>query len=99
MSSILEAIYISPIATELPVSVSRVRALAGRGLEGDRYGWGCGTFSAHAGGRDVTLIEAEALDLFAREYGHPLDAAQSRRNLLTRGVRLNELVGCEFLVG
>jgi MOSC domain-containing protein YiiM len=47
----------------------------------------------------VTLIEIEAIEQFAREYGHALDAAQSRRNLVTRGVRLNDLVGVEFFVG
>jgi MOSC domain-containing protein YiiM len=99
MTAILEAIYISPSATTLPHSVQSVRALAGRGLEGDRYALGCGTFSASPGQREVSLIEAEELDRFVREYGHRLDAAQSRRNLLTRGVRLNGLVGCSFLVG
>lgn len=99
MTAVLAAIYISPVAGALPDSVQRVRALAGRGLEGDRYAVGCGTFSANSGQRDVTLIEAEMLDQFGRDYGHLLDAAQSRRNLLTRGVRLNELVGRDFLVG
>jgi MOSC domain-containing protein YiiM len=99
MTAILEAIYISPAARTLPHSVETVRAFAGRGLEGDRYALGGGTFSANSGQRDVTLIEAEELDRFVREYGHPFDAAQSRRNLVTRGVRLNELVGRDFLVG
>jgi MOSC domain-containing protein YiiM len=99
MTAVLAAIHISPSACASPLPVQRVRALAGRGLEGDRYALGCGTFSTSPGQRDVSLIEAEALEEFAREYGHPLDAAQSRRNLLTRGVRLNELVGCDFLIG
>ena len=47
----------------------------------------------------MTLIEIEALEEFRREYAASVDAAKSRRNLLTRGVRLNELVGCDFLVG
>lgn len=95
----LIGIYISPSPGVLPHSVQRIRALAGRGLDGDRYAAGCGTFSGYAGARDVTLIEAEALEQFVSEYEQPLDAAQSRRNLLTRGVRLNELIGCDFLVG
>jgi MOSC domain-containing protein YiiM len=99
MNSVLEAIYISPSAGTLPHSVQHVQVLAGRGLEGDRYARGCGTFSANSGQRDVTFIEAEALEQFVRDYGHPLDAAQSRRNLLTRGVRLNDLVGRDFFVG
>jgi MOSC domain-containing protein YiiM len=99
MTAVLAAIHISPSARNLPLSVQCVRALAGRGLEGDRYALGCGTFSTNPGQRDVSLIEVEALEAFARETGHSLDAARSRRNLLTRGVRLNELVGCDFLIG
>ena len=99
MNAILEGIYISPSAGTLPHSVPQVRALAGRGLEGDRYALGCGSFSKKPGPRDVTLIEAEELEQFVRDSGHPLDAAQSRRNLLTRGLRLNELVGRDFFIG
>jgi len=99
MAGHLAAIYLSPAAAVLPHSVQRARALAGLGLEGDRYALGCGTFSGNSGARDVTLIEAEALDQFAADYGHPLSPAESRRNLITHGVRLNELVGCEFRIG
>jgi MOSC domain-containing protein YiiM len=99
MTGSLAAIYISPTAAVLPHPVGHIRALAGRGLEGDRYATGCGTFSNRPGQRDVTLVEEEEIERFSRESGHPLDAALSRRNLLTRGVRLNELVGREFVVG
>lgn len=95
----LEGIYITATAAVLPQPVERVRTLAGKGLEGDRYALGCGTFSKNGGQRDVTLIEGEEVERFVRETGHPLDAALSRRNLLTRGVRLNDLVGREFSVG
>lgn len=95
----LLAIYVAPGASAPAFPVPRARAIAGRGLEGDRYAVGGGTFSARPGGRDVTLIEIEALEEFAREYHQVLDPAQSRRNLLTRGVRLNDLVGREFMVG
>lgn len=99
MPGTLLAIYISPLAKTAMESIPYVRVSAGKGLEGDRYALGEGTFSANSGCRDVTLIEAEALEEFRRDYGQPLDAAQSRRNLLTRGVRLNDLVGRDFLVG
>ncbi len=95
----IEGIYITATAAALPEAVARVGAIAGTGLEGDRYALGCGTFSKNGGQRDVTLIEAEELERFVRETGHPLDAALSRRNLLTRGIRLNDLVGREFSVG
>jgi len=99
MQSVLVAIYISPAPGTLPTAVHTARVIAGRGIEGDRYAASCGTFSANSGQRNVTLIEEEALADFGREYGHALSAAESRRNLLTRGVRLNELVGRDFLVG
>ncbi len=92
-------IYIAPKAEELPHSVERARALPNQGLEGDRYAKGIGTFSSHKGQRDVSLIESEAIEAFERESGVSLSAAQIRRNVLTRGVRLNDLVGKEFNVG
>ncbi len=93
------AIYIAPKAEELPHAVERVRAVPGRGLDGDRYAAGIGTFSKNKGQRDVSLIESEAIEAFERESGTSLSAAESRRNVLTRGVRLNDLVGKEFQVG
>lgn len=95
----LLGIYLATEAEETPRSVQRARALAGRGLEGDRYAAMRGTFSDRPGHRDVTLIESEVLEAYERESGQKLSAAESRRNLLTQGVRLNNLVGCEFEVG
>jgi CDGSH-type Zn-finger protein len=72
----------------------------GRGLPGDRYFSGTGTFSRPGkSGQDLTLIEAEALEALAAEHGIELDAAEARRNLLTRGIDLNALVGERFFVG
>ena len=93
------AIHIASKREELPHAVKRVRAMPGRGLEGDRYAAGMGTFSNHKGQRDVSLIESEALEAFERESATSLSAAECRRNVLTRGVRLNDLVGKEFQVG
>ena len=95
----LLGIYVAAKAAEMPRSVERIRALAGRGLEGDRYAAGIGTFSERSGKRDVTLIESETLEAYTRESGQKLSAAEARRNLLTQGVRLNDLVGREFQVG
>src|SRR5690349_7075805 len=95
----LLAIYLAGKAEELPHSVERARVVAGRGLEGDRYAAGIGTFSGNPGKRDLTLIEAEALAAYEQESGKKLSAAESRRNLLTQGVRLNDLVGRVFQVG
>jgi MOSC domain-containing protein YiiM len=80
--------------------IERVEAVAGRGLVGDRYFLKEGTFSAKDGpDREVTLIEMEALEGLAREYEITLPPAQARRNLLTRGVPLNHLVGKTFTIG
>ena len=91
--------YVTAKAADIPQSVERVRALAGRGLEGDRYAAGIGTFSDRPGRRDVTLIESEMLEAYQQQSGDKLSAAEARRNLLTQGVRLNDLVGREFKVG
>ena len=78
-----------------------VRAVPGRGLEGDRYFLGHGTFSPRPQKPDfeLTMIESEAVETFARESGRPFTAAQARRNLVTRGIALNDLVGREFSIG
>jgi MOSC domain-containing protein YiiM len=78
--------------------VQEVRVVPGRGLEGDR------NFSSAdpPGGnskRKVTLIESEALAALQRDYGIALSGAGSRRNILTKGVPLNHLVGKEFRIG
>ena len=80
--------------------VSSADAVPGRGITGDRYFHKEGTFSDKDGpDREVTLIESEALEGLTREYEITLTPAQARRNLLTRGVALNHLVGRTFAVG
>jgi MOSC domain-containing protein YiiM len=91
----VEGIFISAREGDLPEPVESVRALAGRGLEGNRY--------FYAGdappGRALTLIAAEALAEGEATSGVPLGADESRRNVLTRGIDLNSLVGRRFRVG
>jgi MOSC domain-containing protein YiiM len=94
------AIHVAPAEGADMLSVDSVRACAGKGLLGDRYHDGNGTFSEREGpGRQVTLIEAEALEAVEREQGIRLGAGDSRRNVTTRGVPLNHLVGREVTVG
>jgi MOSC domain-containing protein YiiM len=96
----LVAIHITPEATAPLQSVTEARLVAGKGLEGDRYFSGRGTWSTHPGsGREVTLIESEAIEALERESNLALAPAEARRNLVTRGVPLNHLVGHEFRVG
>jgi MOSC domain-containing protein YiiM len=103
MSSIgrVEAIFLGPKGGVEPAPVAEASAVAGLGLEGDRYFTGTGTFSykGRGNGRDLTLIEAEALELLAAEHGIELPPQASRRNVLTRGIDLNALVGRPFTVG
>jgi len=74
--------------------------IAGRGLVGDRYFLKEGTFSNKEGpDREITLIEFEALEGLEQEYKITLQPHQTRRNLLTRGVPLNHLVGQTFSIG
>lgn len=81
-------------------AISEARAVAGRGLEGDRYFSGLGTYSNHPGsGRHVTLIEFEAVDALKREYHVEMSADLCRRNIVTHDVALNHLVDREFCVG
>jgi MOSC domain-containing protein YiiM len=91
-------INISPDPEVLPKPVPRVRAVPGRGLKGDRnFFEGPGTQPERD--RELTLIATEALDALAEENGIELTAAESRRNVATRGIDLNELEGKRFRVG
>jgi MOSC domain-containing protein YiiM len=95
----VEAIVVAPAAEAAMHRVDRAVARAGRGLEGDRYFDERGTFSnAHGRGYDLTLIEAEVLDRLELESGRLL-AEDARRNVVTRGIDLNALVGEHFRVG
>ena len=97
-AGVVVEINIAPRKEQLPEPVERVAAVAARGLEGDRY------FAREARpeverDRDLTLIAAEALEALYAKTGIELSAAASRRNLLTRGIDLNGLVGRDFRVG
>jgi MOSC domain-containing protein YiiM len=89
----VEAIFISAKRGDSPHPVESVRAVAGKGLEGNRY------FDTGRPHQELTLIEAEQLERVAAEDGLDIDAAATGRNLLTRGVDLNALVGKRFRVG
>ena len=93
-------IQITPMATEKLISVREVRAVAGEGLDGDRYYKKIGTFSNKpGGGRQITLIELESVEALKRDLKIELEPAQTRRNIVTRGVPLNHLVGQQFRLG
>jgi MOSC domain-containing protein YiiM len=88
VSGTVERIHVSGEHERLPQPVDAVE-VTNEGVRGDRY-FGAG---------DLTLIEAEALEAFRQDTGIVLTAAESRRQVLTRGIRLNDLVGRRFTVG
>jgi MOSC domain-containing protein YiiM len=96
MDGLVEAIFVTSEHGELPVPVERVQAHAGRGLEGNRYYWADGDAPP---GRAVTLVAAEAMDAVASEGEVSIEPAATRRNVLTRGVDVKELVGKRFRIG
>jgi MOSC domain-containing protein YiiM len=94
------SLYIAASGAAPMKSLRQVQAVEGQGLEGDRYANKLGTYSNEPGsGRDVTLIEIEAIEALQRDYQIVLEPGLSRRNIVTRGVYLNHLIGREFCVG
>jgi hypothetical protein len=98
-AGVVEALLTATHAEHAARTHDGVELIAGRGIPGDRYFDGTGTFSASdKHGQQLTLIEAEVLDALAEDGLH-LTPSDARRNVVTRGVDLNALVGQEFLVG
>jgi hypothetical protein len=98
----VELIALAPRATGEVHVVEHAHALANRGLDGDRYAAKAGTFTPANDtirGYDLTLIEAEVLDSLTLPDGTHLDYAAARRNIVTRGIDLNALVGRRFRIG
>jgi MOSC domain-containing protein YiiM len=93
-------IHVAPKASAPMVALSEVRLLTGIGLEGDRYATGLGSYSKkHHIDRQATLIEVEVLEALARDRDIELAPHEHRRNMTTRGVPLNHLVGQYFRIG
>ena len=93
-------IYVASDAGGPLIAVDQVRAVPGKGLVGDRYFSGMGTFSAKTkSGREITLIERESIDAIARESDIQIDPGETRRNIVTEGVALNHLVERKFKLG
>jgi len=93
------SIHIASAAQAPMRAVDHVEAIPGVGLEGDRYALKLGTFYRPEPAFELTLIEAEAIEAIQREYKIDLAAGEARRNVVTRGVPLNHLVGREFTIG
>jgi hypothetical protein len=97
----IRQILIADAATAPMKTLSECLAVAGWGLQGDRYYSNAGTFSPKPQRPDfeITFIETESIESFSRETGLPFTAADARRNIVTMGVQLNELVGACFSFG
>jgi MOSC domain-containing protein YiiM len=90
-SGAVEAIFIALERSAPTEARQSVRAVPGHGLEGDRH--------FHRDNHDLTLVEAEAVEALAREHGIELGQGEPRRQVVTRGISLNDLVGKRFSVG
>lgn len=94
------AIYVATGEGEPMEARDEVRAIAGVGLDGDRYAIDAGKLSGRKASKQaVSLIEREAIEGAVKEYGIDLAEDETRRNIVTVGVPLNHLVGREFTVG
>lgn len=89
---LVEALVLAPAAEAPVILVDEAVAIAGQGLQGDRYADGTGTFRSGRPGTALTLIDAAVLDSFGGDLDH-------RRNVVVRGTDLNALVGHEFTLG
>ncbi len=97
MSGFIEAIYIAPQSGQPMQLVPRADLIAGCGIRGDRNFKDAPTTVGHA--EQITLISAEDIEQFCRLTGLRIAPGDPRRNVVTRGIALNELVGREFNLG
>jgi MOSC domain-containing protein YiiM len=95
----IESIHIAAAAQAPTHAVDQVHVIPGVGPEGDRYALKQGTFYNPEPAYELTLIEAEAIEALKRDYQIEIGPGDARRNLVTRGVPLNHLVGREFKIG
>ena len=100
MAARVEGIFTAPAEALPAIPRARVLARPGLGLDGDRYAAGTGYWSGDRKvSRDLTLIEAEVIEGLSEEIGTAIGPGELRRNVVTRGVRLNDLVGVRFRIG
>jgi MOSC domain-containing protein YiiM len=98
----IKSIFIAKSSESPMTSLTTAELIAGKGLVGDRYYKGTGTFSKQLAGLpdvELTLIESEEIDSFNKKLNYSFEYSQYRRNIVTVGFRLNELVDKEFSIG
>ncbi len=93
-------IHTTTEASKPMIAWREAEVVAGQGISGDRYAHHVGYYSANPNpGRHITMIEAEVIEAIARDQGIPFAPHESRRNITTRGIRLNPLVGKRLRIG
>ncbi|MDG1494679.1 MAG: hypothetical protein P8Q91_02300 [Porticoccaceae bacterium] len=94
-------IYVAPTKGAGVMGHQKVSLRAGKGIEGDRYFSQTGKNRSNYQGQpdwEITLIESEVIEAFNRDMGHSFHQSDFRRNLVTEGIRLNDLVGKTFTI-
>jgi MOSC domain-containing protein YiiM len=99
MKGVVEEIYVAREGSAAMERVEEVRAIEGRGIEGDRYCEGTGFWTPYGDVCEVTLISSEDLDRIESELGIRVKNGEHRRNIITRGIRLTDLRGRRFRIG
>lgn len=97
MDGTVEQLFIAPEDSAPMEPHESVEAVSG-GLEGDRYRKGTGYYSPHDV-CEVTLIRAEAIEEIRENFDIDLTDGRHRRNVVTRGVEVHDLLGATFRVG
>ena len=89
---IVRHIHIAHLASQPMLALPQAEIRVGQGIVGDRYANKIGRYSgAPKPGRHITMIEEEVIEAIAQDQGIPFGAHESRRNITTRGIRLNPL--------
>jgi uncharacterized protein YcbX len=102
VSGEIVAIHVASGAGAPMQGLASVEAIAGEGLVGDRYREGTGFYSLTAtdpGARELTLIAEESLAAVRKDTGIVLGPEEHRRNLTTRAMALDSLLGMRFRIG
>ena len=99
MSGVVEEIYIAPEGSAAMERVEEIYTIEGCGIKGDRYCEGTGYWTSYGDVCEVTLIESEDLDYIHNELGIHVKNGEHRRNIITRGIRLDDLRRKRFRIG
>ncbi len=90
----IKAIYVAKKSRQAQIGIDAVKVDAGKGIVGDRYYAKRGDV-----GLNITFVESEAIEAFNEHFEQNIEWHATRRNIITQGVRLNQLVGKEFSIG